>query len=311
MDLNSSPLVSAANEARRPTRWWWAIVVTMGVGVVAVGTLVEAIVPVVPGSIAEQLLEVVTNGLALVVLALWVVFKERRRFSSVGFRGGRALPRAITGFALGAVLVGIVAVILVAIGVYTPIAAPAGSTSGLPALLPALLLVAAVAVQSSAEETITRGYLLQVFAQQMPAWAAILVPSVIFTLAHVTFDPLILINTTLIAVAFCFVALGQGSLWLVCGLHTGFNWLQGNGIGIPVSGHAHSVSLAYLAPTEASPAWLTGGDYGIEGSAVLTLVLIVFLAACIGYYRRCEARRIADPHHARHARHEQPPEELV
>jgi hypothetical protein len=46
--------------------------------------------------------------------------------------------------------------------------------------------------------------------------------------------------------------------------------------GVPISGHVLPWKLVEATP--AGPAWLTGGDYGVEGSILCTGVLVVATA---------------------------------
>lgn len=229
--------------------------------------------PIEPGSILEQVQEIFTNAATLGVIALWVIFKEKRPFSSLGFRGGRGIPTfllgVVGGFAMFLVPVGL----LMVTGQYQVVDAGT-KTAGMAALVPVLLLFGVWIVQSSTEEVVMRGYLLQIHGQQLPAWVAVVLPAVGFAVIHMNFNPLPLLNITVVAIFFSFVALRQGSLWLVAGLHTGWNYIQGNILGIPVSGNARSTSLVFLGPTDGSLDWLTGGEFGIEGGGAATLVLV-------------------------------------
>jgi hypothetical protein len=90
------------------------------------------------------------------------------------------------------------------------------------------------------------------------------------------------------------VALGAGNLWLICGLHAGWNYVQGNVYGLPVSGTPEANSLLAFGPTEGSDDLLTGGDFGVEASLSGTAVLLVALVVAVVYYRRQEAARTGD-----------------
>jgi uncharacterized protein len=283
MNLTSSPLVQYAAEAQRPTRWWLAWIVAIGLGIIVPMTVVPPIFAMVvghaiaPGSILEQVQEIFTNGATLGVLALWVILKEKRPFSSLGFRGAKAIPTFLLGVLGGFTMFAIPVGGLLLTGQYRVVDAGT-KTVGVAALVPVVLLFAVWIVQSSTEETVMRGYLLQIHAQQLPAWLAVLLPAVGFAVIHLNFNPLPLANITLVAIFFSFVALRQGSLWMVAGLHTGWNYIQGNILGIPVSGGARETSLVFLAPTDGSWDWLTGGDFGIEGGAAATVVLAALAA---------------------------------
>ncbi len=116
-----------------------------------------------------------------------------------------------------------------------------------------------------------RGYMLQVGGLQLPSWIAVVLSSFLFAAIHLDFHPLVLLNITLYAVAASFVALGQGSLWLVCGFHIAWNWVQGNVMGIAVSGTPREVALFTFGAKDGASDLLTGGSFGLEGSLAATL----------------------------------------
>jgi hypothetical protein len=126
----------------------------------------------------------------------------------------------------------------------------------------------------------------------MPGWLAIALVSFGFAAIHMDFQPLVLANITLVAVFFSFVSLAQGSLWTAFGFHVGRNAMQGSILGIPVSGNAYAISLFAFGPAADAPAWLTGDEFGVEGSAVAMVLLAVVTVWSYRYYRKAERRRI-------------------
>lgn len=283
-------------EAKRPTRWWigWPVAVLI---VVVIGTAVTGIAgaamgdPAV-GSVKAQWIELFTNGATIIVLALWIIVKEGRPFSSVGLRGRNWLGRFVLGVVIGAAMMAAAVFVLVAAGQYAD-GASAHTTLGAAALSTVALLVVVWIVQGTAEELVVRGYMLQIGGVSLPAWVAIIGSSLLFAVAHLDFTPLPLLNITLFAIFACFVALGQGSLWLLAGIHVGWNYFQGNVFGVPVSGLPRDVSIWAFGPTPGSSTVITGGNFGIEGSLVGTILLVTATVIAYVYYRRCEARRSA------------------
>ena len=293
--LDKSALVEAAAEAVRPTRWWLAMLLSIVVGVIIVGAVVETVytglVPNVSGSLQAQMLELFTNAGTLLALWAWLRFKERRAFSSVGFRGGRAIPKFLAGIAIGAGMMMLCVAVLLGLGQYQVVAAPAGGASGSVAIVPVLLLALVWTVQSSTEETVMRGYLLQTSARQLPGWLAILAPGVLFSAVHfATEEPLPIagLNILIYALFVSFIALRQGSLWLACGIHTGWNWFQGNVFGLPVSGNAYNTGVFHLGPKASSSPWLGGGAFGPENSLVVTAVWGAALLLAYVYFRKAQ-----------------------
>ena len=278
MNISGSPHLVDARTAERPTRWWVAIPLVVVLFIAFGGGVMELITVIFgeadEGSAWELVAELPEFGLALVVLLLWVRFRDRRSPWSIGFQWrSTPLRHLLLGIAGGVLLVTIPALLLRATGGYESVPAGEGVTVGAGALVIAIPLIAAVLVQSSTEEAMFRGYVQQLTGTQLAGWAAVLAPSIGFAAAHVDFHVLVMANIILVAMMFSFLALRIGTIWLVCGIHCGWNWAQGNLFGIPVSGNARDVSLLRFAPDASAPGWLTGGDFGIEGSALTTVVL--------------------------------------
>ena len=137
------------------------------------------------------------------------------------------------------------------------------------------------AVGAASEETLFRGYLLQTFARSKMIPAGIGLTSLLFAFAHNN-NPdtgmLSLLNTFLAGIWFAAAYLKTRDLWFPLGIHLMWNWLQGPVFGINVSGIAEFSPDPLLRATDAGPAWLTGGSYGIEGGAACTFALILSMA---------------------------------
>ena len=134
------------------------------------------------------------------------------------------------------------------------------------------------AVAAAFEEALFRGYILQTFARSGLAWLAILLTSVFFGAVHLG-NPnagyISSLNTALAGVWFGVAYLKTRDLWFVWAMHLMWNWMQGAIFGIEVSGLTDIVYSPLLKETDGGPVWLTGGDYGIEGSIACTIALIV------------------------------------
>ena len=292
-NLHASPLVAGAKEARRPTRWWLAALYAVIVGIMAAGAvglgLYTSYVQAPEGSIVAQFGEIFSNAMSLVALWLWLRFKEGRPFSSLGFRGGDALRRFLTGLVIGAGLLTLSVLSLRVLGDYQSVPGAAGGLSGWAALVPVLLVALVWIVQSSTEETLMRGYLLQTGGVQLPGWVAILIPALIFSGLHFLTpgpkEPVAVVNIVLFAVFASFIALRQGSLWMVCGAHVGWNWFQGNVFGVPVSGNVYNTALFPMGPTADASHLLSGGAFGVEGSLMVTIIWGIATVIAYLYFR--------------------------
>ncbi|MGH1561208.1 CPBP family intramembrane glutamic endopeptidase [Mumia sp. DW29H23] len=295
MDLRTEPIIRLTDEARRPTRWWVAWIVAV-VLIVALGGVGYAVGNAVLGSpkeseVAAQYLELFSFGFTAIGLALWVVLKEGRPVSSLGFRGGlrRGLGTLLVGFVIGAALMAVGVLAGTVLGWYDT-GTSSHSVSGPSALVGLVPLLLVFVFQGSTEEAVTRGFMFQWSGRQLPAWVAILGTTAFFAVVHVDFHPIILLNIALYALFATFLVLQQGSLWLVCGIHAGWNYAQGNLFGLPVSGHEYATSLWSFGPAAETGDALTGGDFGLEASILGTVILAVATAVA---YRAWQRARVA------------------
>ena len=71
-------------------------------------------------------------------------------------------------------------------------------------------------------------------------------------------------------------------LWVVLGLHTGWNFLQSGVFGMPNSGSPYE---GLIIPNVQGKEWLTGGSFGIEGSYIA-----IFLCLIVGVYFLIKAK---------------------
>lgn len=117
-------------------------------------------------------------------------------------------------------------------------------------------------------------------ARAIGEWFAILLLAGLFGAVHLgnpnaTFFGFA--NTVLIGVFFGLLMVKTGSLWLLWGVHFGWNFTLGALYGLPVSG-INQFSVLWTGRAD-GPNWLTGGAYGIEASATATGVILSALTA--------------------------------
>ncbi len=219
--------------------------------------------------------------LALVVGYYCGKYLEGLPFSALG---ASPLPgwfrNLAIGLLLGVVTLGIAAGIGVAAGGISFRMNTAVPTSAIVSSLATAAIVFALA--AAFEEALFRGYILQTFARSGLAWFAILLTSLFFASVHLM-NPgaaeISTANTALAGIWFGVAYLKTRDLWFVTGLHFMWNWAQGSLLGIEVSGLTKISKEPLLREIEHGPAWLTGGNYGIEAGIITTIALIISTAA--------------------------------
>lgn len=229
--------------------------------------------------------------LALATLA-WVRFVERRPLSTIGLTS----PHGVAVFAKG-LLVGALMMSAAVAGIWLTGVLRAGAIapafSSLTSIASIAVLLAAFAIQSSAEEVLFRGWMLSAVAAKFGTVAAIIVSSAVFTLLHSGRHAGLLfsINVVLFALFACSWSLRTGNIWGVMGWHSAWNWLLGVGFGLRVTGLDTHMPALLVQLTPLGPDWLTGGAEGPEGSVVTTIIL----SAGVGWnlWSRRVARRLS------------------
>jgi len=96
----------------------------------------------------------------------------------------------------------------------------------------------------------------------------------------------------------CALFVSTRRLWAVWGLHMFWNFLQDGVLGMPNSGVTSLPS--WIDPVVSGPAWITGGSFGIERSAVA--ILLILVAASLVAKRAIDHGQIVPPSWRREAR---------
>jgi uncharacterized protein len=140
----------------------------------------------------------------------------------------------------------------------------------------ALLELFVLATAAMGEELMFRGYPFQRLVETTGPVFAVILMSLLFGFVHrgnPHASKLALFNTCAIGALLCVARLRTGALWMPWGIHFAWNTALGLVFGLPVSG---MTDFAVIVRTRATgPPWVTGGAYGIEGSVVGTIVILL------------------------------------
>lgn len=151
--------------------------------------------------------------------------------------------------------------------------------------------------QGASEEFLFRGYLMNTLGgkcgNKYAVAIAVFISSVMFGLGHVmnpgvTF--LAILNIVIYGVFMGIYMIVFDNIWGVCGIHTMWNFAQGNIFGISVSGSAKAVSIVSPALTQGKTL-LNGGSFGLEGSLLCTAILVVAVLATL-LFQKARSRNL-------------------
>ncbi len=230
-----------------------------------------------PHSTAGLLVAVLIMAATLLVYAGFVRWIERRSVTELGFKG--AAPEFGSGVAVGIALFSLTMLVLFALGQVDIAAAGGWQALGYP-LLDAL--IAAVT-----EEVLMRGVLFRIVEASLGSWIALVFSAALFGALH-AFNPGATLTSSiaialeagvLLAAVFMFTR----RLWMVIGLHTGWNFTEGGLFGASVSGgNAHGMLTSQFH----GPDVLTGGAFGPEASIVAVIICLAAGLAFLWFARR-------------------------
>lgn len=194
---------------------------------------------------------------------------EVRPVTSMGVRKRKLIPHYLMGLLTGIIMMSAITLLSVCFGA-NKISLCNNINFGV-----IMLYLSGFFVQGMSEEFIFRGYLLTTVGGYHSVWTAVAVNSVAFALAHTFnpgFDVLPCINLVLFGVFASFYMICSDDIWGVCGIHSIWNFMQGNFYGISVSGTGDTESV-FRTTARTSHGWLSGGEFGIEGSIFTTVIL--------------------------------------
>ena len=214
-------------------------------------------------------------GFILNTVFRWTRKVEKRPIRTLGFYRENFLSSLLKGFGLGLALFLLTLLGLVALGQYRL----ESIHLNLYSLVFVVFTIPFWILQGTTEELVTRAWLIPQLAKRTNLKVAIIISSSLFTLLHlgnpgITF--LSAIDLFLFGVAMSLYLLKTDTIWGIGGIHGAWNFAQGNLFGVLVSGQSSGTSIMKFTP-QGNQDWLSGGSFGIEGSIMTSLVLLLLI----------------------------------
>ncbi|HGJ3143173.1 TPA: CPBP family intramembrane glutamic endopeptidase [Streptococcus pneumoniae] len=214
-------------------------------------------------------------GFILNTVFRWTRKVEKRPIRTLGFYRENFLSNLLKGFSLGLALFLLTLLGLVVLGQYRLESIHLNPYS----LAFVVFTIPFWILQGTAEELVTRAWLIPQLAKRTNLKVAIIISSSLFTLFHlgnpgITF--LSAIDLFLFGVAMSLYLLKTDTIWGIGGIHGAWNFAQGNLFGVLVSGQSSGTSIMRFTP-QGNQDWLSGGSFGIEGSIVSSIILFLLI----------------------------------
>ena len=286
LSRKNSIINSYKNEKKSPN-FIWAIILSLIfmyggslIGSLATVPLYLALLNVPLFFNNQNLLSLLITLFSFAFISLLIFFRvkviKKRSLSSIGFNKNNWLKKYSLGFLIGLVMMSIIVLILLLFGYITVEKNPIQPV-GVSAISSVLVILFGWIIQGATEEIVTRGWLLNVLSSKYNIGFGLLISSTLFGLMHLTnpnVNYIAVINIILVGLFYGLYVIKTNDLWSVCGMHSAWNFAQGNIFGFEVSGLDISVgTLIDLNLVEND--FITGGVFGPEASIVATFVLLL------------------------------------
>lgn len=237
---------------------------------ILIGPLMSKFLSGIGGSDEFIIGDITTNFVFLTLIIipiLYCLFVENRSITSMGFYGS-FIKSLLLGIVVGFVLMVIILLIQVLFGV-----ASIKYAGTLPIHF-MIIVFLSYFIQSSGEEILCRGYFMNSLGAKYPWFIAVIVNSVVFGLLHISNSgatPIAIINTMLAGICFSVVAV-RFNLWVSCMFHTIWNFSQWYVFANTNNG---TIATIFHVTYGNGSALLNGGEYGIEGSVITTIIYVI------------------------------------
>ena len=286
LSRKNSIINSYKNEKKSPN-FIWAIILSLIfmyggslIGSLATVPLYLALLNVPLFFNNQNLLSLLITLFSFAFISLLIFFRvkviEKRSLSSIGFNKNNWLKKYSLGFLIGLVMMSIIVLILLLFGYITVEKNPIQPV-GVSAISSVLVILFGWIIQGATEEIVTRGWLLNVLSSKYNIGFGLLISSTLFGLMHLTnpnVNYIAVINIILVGLFYGLYVIKTNDLWAVCGMHSAWNFAQGNIFGFEVSGLDVSVgSLIDLNLVGNNV--ITGGAFGPEAGIISTFILLV------------------------------------
>lgn len=213
---------------------------------------------------------------AFLLVFFRVVKIEKRKISSIGFSKEKWLIKYIIGFLIGLILMGLVVLILYLFG-FATINKTSNQPIGKLALVNIFVLLIGWIIQGGTEEIVTRGWLMNVLGARYGIKFGLFISSVLFGALHLSnpnVNYIAILNIILVGYLFGLYVIKTNDLWGACGIHSAWNFAQGNLFGFEVSGLDINVGSLFDFNLTGN-SLISGGSFGPEAGLCSTLILIL------------------------------------
>ncbi|MEN2414405.1 CPBP family intramembrane glutamic endopeptidase [Flavobacterium mesophilum] len=221
------------------------------------------------------------------ILSYIVFFKKIENRSITEFASKGILKNIAFGALLGFILQSLTILVIYLSGAYSIVAVNPISSI----LIPFAIMFTVAII----EEILVRGIIFRIIEEKLGSYIALTISSLLFGILHLgNAHSTILSSLCITTAGFLFGAIFiyNRNLWLPIALHFAWNFTQSGIFGAITSGNEKTNSL--LEAKIQGPTFITGGEFGPEGS--IQAILICLIATIILFVLNARQNKIVKPY---------------
>ena len=240
-----------------------------------------------------QFVQLIAFGLISSLVFIWVQAIEGREIVTLGFYKESWLAKYASGLLIGLLMMSSVVFILYIFGFIT-IETKSLQPVGIAALLNISIILIGWLIQGATEEIVTRGWLMNVLGARYNIMVGLILSSVFFALIHSEnpgINYVAMLNIVLVGILLGLIVINTGSLWVSCGIHSAWNFAQGNIFGFQVSGN--DVGIGSIVDLNlVGNEYMTGGQFGPEAGLICSFVILALIVIMLFLTKRDSLKNI-------------------
>jgi membrane protease YdiL (CAAX protease family) len=204
---------------------------------------------------------------AILTLFIFRKFVDKKSFKSLGFEFSSYKKDLLKGLAWGAGLISVGFLALYLSDFIAIVETDFGAIQW-------FSYIAFFAIVAFNEEILVRGYVLTNLMSSMSKYWALIVSALLFSVMHLGNDSTSLLSTAnlfLAGIMLGIYTIHKRNLWFPIAMHFTWNFFQGPILGFEVSGTKMD---SVISQQVSGNSLITGGEFGFEGSLLLTVMMI-------------------------------------
>lgn len=226
----------------------------------------------------STMLQLFASILGIVLIIIFCIFIEKRTIASMGIIKKHICKQCLKGIFVGSLLISFIVFLGVCFNVF--VLSKINSAVNNNMIL--VLFFFGFMLQGFYEELIFRSYFMLSISRRHNILMAVIANSILFSIVHISnngFQAIAFFNLVLFGIFESIYLLKTGSIFGTSAIHGMWNFMQGNFYGFNVSGIKQYESL--LTFKTGNFEIFTGGNFGLEGSLLSTIILMIGIAIII------------------------------